>query len=557
EIEVKLRNLEYDLTRTIKKLVYGFQPLENLFARVSGNVTMNVYVTPKTLPDNLKEIPKQLAKIAGEIAQRSGGKFVFNEIDPSDPGKEKLRQELFDKYGFRPMASSLFSQEVFYLHVLISAGDSHERVYLAPDASEADIRSEVTAALKRLTPGFLKTVGLLTTEPPRPPMNPMMQRQPPPPDTHQLLQSKLSESYTVKKVDLKDGRVPGDVDILILVGPEDLDEKQQYAVDQFLMRGGAAVVCSGKFVMEQAPGVGLAVKKINNGIDKMLESWGIKVLDQMVLDRQNQAFPIPVQRNIGGFSVQEIQLLPYPFFVDVRQNGMADDNVVVSGLPSVTMQWVSPLELTQKEKIKTTVLLKSTDQTWTQEQTQIQPDFQKHPETGFGAMDDKPMKSQVLAVSLTGVFDSFFTDKPSPIFAQNSDEKQQNTEAKTADASSRTIKASPDTARLSVVGSSEFINDVVLGLSRQIDSELYKNNLQFFSNLVDWSVADVDLLSISSRGSYARTLRPMQETEKAKWEWINYGLTAVLLALVVFVAFSLRRRIRPMELVRQNKKGAE
>ena len=41
--------------------------------------------------------------------------------------------------------------------------------------------------------------------------------------------------------------------------------------------------------------------------------------------------------------VTEIQALDYPFFIDVRPNGLDTDNPVVNSLPLATMSWASPV----------------------------------------------------------------------------------------------------------------------------------------------------------------------------------------------------------------------
>ena len=52
------------------------------------------------------------------------------------------------------------------------------------------------------------------------------------------LRKTLSENVRLKDTDLQDGRVPADADLLLLLAPENLNEKQLFAVDQFLMQGG-------------------------------------------------------------------------------------------------------------------------------------------------------------------------------------------------------------------------------------------------------------------------------------------------------------------------------
>jgi ABC-2 type transport system permease protein len=104
---------------------------------------------------------------------------------------------------------------------------------------------------------------------------------------------------------------------------------------------------------------------------------------------------------------------------------------------------------------------------------------------------------------------------------------------------------------LVVVGSAEFLNDIVFQLSSNLTRDRYLNTLQFMQNTVDWSVEDLDLLTIRSRGTSARVLNPPTESQQTTWEWTNYGLA--LLALVGLGAIWRWRQQneQPMELVPQ------
>jgi len=543
KVEVKLRNLEYDLTRAIKKVVYGFQPLESLFARAPGKVTLTAYVTEKSLPKPFDKLPKLIDEVARELKQRGGDKLVYKKVDPSGDANKGLRRELYRKYGFKPMAVSLFSEGSFYLYLLVSMGDKVERIMPSEQMGKADLKQEIEAAMKRLAPGFLKTVGMLVPKEQQPQMNPMMRRRMPPRSHNQMLRGVLSENYEAREVELKDGRVPGDVDVLLVVGGAKLDDKQLFAIDQFLMRGGAVVVAHGAYALDPGGFGTLRVKKEESGVEKLLESYGVKLEDSLVLDPQNEAFPVPVERNLGGLTVREIQRLPYPFWVDVRSDGMADGNPIVASLPSITVQWGSPLEVEKKAEKRATVLLRSSEGSWVQTSSDVQPNFAKHPEKGF-AVEGKAGR-RVLAVTLAGPFESYFADKPSPLFAggepggKPGDKKREG---------GRTVKRSPKEARLAVIGSSNLINDIVLSLSRQTGSDRFTNNLQLMENLVDWSVADIDLLSIRSRGTYARTLKPMEEGARTTWEAINYVIVAAALGLIILLGVIRRRGVEPMQL---------
>ncbi|MBI2373234.1 MAG: Gldg family protein [Deltaproteobacteria bacterium] len=541
DVEVRLRNLEYDLTRSIKKVAFGFQTLEAVFADMKDDVRFWAYITPGTLPENLKSAPEAVKKALDEVASKSSGKFKFEIVDPVE---QKLEKELLEKYGFRPMAASLLSQEIFYFHLLLKVGDQYERIMPSASMSEADIKKEIVASVKRGTPGFLKTIGVVKPKIEPPMQDPRMPHQPPPPeDTTQLVTEKLGENYTVRTLTLEEGRVPGDIDALLLLGPRLVDEKARFAIDQYLMRGGTVLAFTGKYALNPNPGPGssgIDVEQVASGIDDMLSTWGVTVQETMVLDPQNESFPVPVMRDLGGFKVRDIKLLPYPYFVDVRSTGMAEDEPVVSGLPALTLHWASPVSAvagTPENKRKVTTLLKSSPASWTQSGTDVQPDFKRYPETGFAVVGET--KSHPLAVSVQGKFESAFKDKPSPMFGAPGD---------AGDRTGQTIKESPESARLVVVGSSSFFNDLVLSLARQSGGERYMNNLQFIENLVDWAVADTDLLTIRSRGTFARTLVPMDAATRRMWEWLNYGFVALALGAIVIVSWTRRRGVVPIDL---------
>lgn len=553
DIEVKLRNLEYDLTRSIKKVVYGFKPLEELFARLAEPARLTFYATPQTLPENLRALPERLAKVAGELGRRAGGKLVFQQIDPSGPANQRLRRDLMQKYGIRPLAASLLSGESFYLHSVLSAGSREEPLFFAPELGEAELRRELEAALKRVAPGFLKTIGLVTSDPASPrPHNPMMpQEQPQPQPQYQLLQQRLGESFTVKNTPLRDGRVPGDVDALLVIGAENLDDKQRFAIDQYLMRGGAVIICAGAYGLQLGQYVeGLNARAIESKLEPMLSGWGIELQKKLVLDPQNEALPVPVERNVMGLTIREVQLLRYPFWVDVRSNGMAEDSPIVGGLQGVTLQWVSPLKVSKRPGIETTELLASSADAWTQENAAIQPDFARYPEAGFGQETSSGVGRQVLAVTAKGAFVSSFKGQANPLLAggEGKDAAAAPSAVSKGDPSAGVVEKSLPSARLAVVGSADFVRDPVLNLSRQTGSDRFTGNLQLVQNLLDWAVEDVDLLSIRSRGAYARTLRPLEAGAQSTWEGGNYLFVALALGAIVALTLVRRRTLKPMAL---------
>jgi ABC-2 type transport system permease protein len=245
--------------------------------------------------------------------------------------------------------------------------------------------------------------------------------------------------------------------------------------------------------------------------------------------------------------VIEIQELDYPFFVDVRPDSMDKESPMVSNLPAVTMHWASPVAVDEAKNAArdVSILLQSTEQSWLRDSTDIQPNTDLYPKYGFPLEGEQAARP--LAVAIRGSFESFFKDQPSPFEAETLESTEAGPPAEPApEAPLGTIEASPESARLVVIGSAEFIDDIVMDISSQLSPDRYLNNLQFIQNVVDWSVEDEDLLGIRSRGTYARLLEPLEQEDQTLWEGLNYGLALVALVVIGGVWTWRRRRERPM-----------
>ncbi|MEJ2570375.1 MAG: Gldg family protein [Anaerolineales bacterium] len=531
-LDVHLRNLEYDLTRSIKKVVYGFQSVDAVLAAMSEPATLTLYVTPSTVPEDLRDSISTVQTVAGEIEEQSPGKFEYRVVN-MDTDTTVTQQDLYDRYGLQPIAVELFSDEVFYYYMVLEVGDEVEIIYPTMDMTEGDIRANIESALKRASPGFLKVVGLWV--PPAIPTQDMFGNTQNPISTWNMISTQLRQDYEVQSVDLSSGSVPTDIEVLVLVGPQNLSDVGVFAVDQFLMRGGSVIVAAGLYgiQVDQMSG-GLGLVPLSGTLHDWLASFGITVEPSLVMDPQNEPFPVPVMRNVGGMTVQEIQLIDYPFFVDVRQDGMDTDSPIVSNLPAITVHWTSPITVAEEVNAERDVhvLLQSSRRSWLKYDTIIQPNFDFYPDNGFGVGEDQ--QSYPLAVSVAGVFDSYFKDQPVPITQDTDTEEGEPQGVVTR------IDTSAESARLVVVGSSEFLDDAVLGLSSDMSGERYRNNLQFVQNAVDWSVEDLDLLDIRARGMQVRVLEPMVEGEQSLWEGLNYGIALIAL-LGIGVVWNHRR----------------
>ena len=444
---------------------------------------------------------------------------------------------LLDTFGLQPYPVSFFSAESYFLHMLLQVGDRVELLFPAGDLTEGSVRTTIEAGLRRGAPGFLKVVGLWT--PPPVPSTDMFGQPQQQLSSWHLIGEQLRSEYALQTPDLETGRVPVEIDVLLLIAPQGMSDKARYAIDQYLMRGGSVVVAHGSYAVTPDPFSGeLRLSPVEGGLDELLAGYGIELSEMLVMDPQNEPFPIAIDRQANGATIREIQTVAYPYFVDVRSDGMDRGHPLLAGLNAVTLNWTSLIALDAAKNAgrQATELLSSSALSWLRGDTDIQPDFSLYPDFGF-PLEGEPA-SHTLAVALQGPFESYFRDKPSPWEA---DAQASASENGSFEAPGVFLDESVADARLVVFGSAHFVDDFVLELSRSLmGSDRFLNNLFLMQNAVDWSVEDLDLLTIRARGSGAPLLLPLTPEQQTAWEYVNY--TLALVALLALAGLWRRRK---------------
>jgi ABC-2 type transport system permease protein len=538
DIDVDLRNPEYDITRAIKKVLYSYQGGGDLFAGIGKPVEFTGYMSADgRLPEELIALKKELQTILADMAKEGGTLFSSRIVDPDAEGGS-VAQKIGKEYGFRPMAASLFDQRSFWYYMTLVSGERMVEVPLPEDMSKESLKRAIEAGLKRFSAGFGKTIAVHSPKvmPPMPQYGMPGQGVP-----FEVMKDVLGKEHRITPTDLAGGSAPEDADLLMVVAPEAVNEKQLFAMDQFLMRGGTVVIATAPFAIGLDRD--LTVTKKASGLEQWLSFNGIKLDEEMVLDPQNSAFPVPVQRQIAGFTVQETRLVNYPYFVDIRPDGMNQESGLTVGLNQLTMNWASPIEVdAEKNKERKVVrLLESSEKSWTSGETMIQPNFKAYGELGF-AVGEKPGK-RLLGVAVEGQFASYFSGKPSPLMPSPEDKMKetkapapgQPAEEKKSQVITRQLDRSPESARIILFSSNTFLSDTVLGIGSSVMRTSYLAPVQLIANAIDWSLEDRGLLAIRGRSHFSRPLMPMTRDMQLLFEYINYGLAFAGLGLVWFI----------------------
>lgn len=540
DLDVKLRNPEYDITRAIKKALFGFKSIGHLFAGMPKPVKFVGYISDDSkLPAGLSEFRPEVEKTLEELREESEGKLEVSYIDPQ-AGDGAVAKEIAERFGFRPMVTGLFDPNQFYFYMTLQGDDQVIQVALPENMTAEGLRQGMEAALKRFSPGFVRNISLAT--PPQKQSNPYMAQMGMDGGSKrfQLLRQKLSESYQVQSANLSKGTVSDSTDLLVLAAPDNLSEKELFAIDQFLSRGGTVVMATAPISVSRTRN-SLSGSEHKSGLSDWLKHHGITLGNRPILDQQSDVYPVPVRRRLGGFTVEELKMVQYPFFIDIRDDGLNRDNSITSGVPQVTVNWAVPIEVDQEQNKgrKVVELLKSSENSWLADSLKLEPDPALQASQGF--LRSGEPKSRPIAVMIEGTFESYFKGKQSPLLEEQPKEEtppgaeeaeKSEKEEEKPEVIASVIEKSPSSARLIIFASNEFLEDTTLQISASTGTGKFLHALELVENSIDWSLEDRALLTIRGRGQFARTLRPMERGQQALWEYVNYGLALIGLLLV-------------------------
>lgn len=530
DVDVQLRNPEYDMTRALKKVLLAYQSGGNLFDTVKDELTFSAYISADNkLPKQLTSFKEEVQKVLAEMTKKANGRLHSQFIEPEANGGQ-IAQQILQDYGFKPMVASLLDNRPFYFYLTLRHGDQIIQIPTG-DFSAGNFQLALESGVKRFASGFTKTVALVT-----PSVDPQMAQYGAGSPFEQL-QRTLASDLNIKQEELSDGHVDSEADVLLLLAPNELDDKQLFAVDQFLMRGGSVIAATSPYSADLARNQ-LNMRQHHSGLAEWLQHHGLRIDENLVMDPQNSAFPIPVTRQVGNFRFQEMRMVDYPYFADLRGDGLNSDNPITNGLNQLSMAWASPIVVDTEKNTQRVIteLLHSSEKSWLSNSLNVIPQVDRQGRARFSATGN--LDKRLLGVISQGRFDSYYAGKESPLFTHSSDSgEQQNINA--------VIEHSPESARIILFASNDFLSDQVMQILGSSNGSQYLGGLQLIANAVDWAVEEQGLLGIRSRGHFNRTLPPMERDEQLYWETGNYLMAIFLLAvLAILQRYRQKRRAR-------------
>src|SRR6185436_23152 len=94
-----------------------------------------------------------------------------------------------------------------------------------------------------------------------------------------VLISELQRTFTVREVPTDTGKIDDDLGELLVIHPKNLSDKTQYALDQYLLRGGKLVIMVDPLaVMDRSQNPSNPMMPSMPGssnLEKLFKAWGI------------------------------------------------------------------------------------------------------------------------------------------------------------------------------------------------------------------------------------------------------------------------------------------
>ena len=212
-----------------------------------------------------------------EYQANGGGNVKLEVIDPRPFTEEELAAV---RYGLKRIPINEEENFIFGLVVQTQFGVTKVIEFFTPDRQqlvEYDISYLIDTAITRdkRRLGVLSSLDLIGDTDYMARMK-QMQGQKPKPKWNIIRH--LEEQFEVSMVPADTAEI-ADVDMLLVIHPKDLPEQTQFAIDQFILKGGRAIVCVDPHCVMDMPDMNQRmsgqIQSTSSNLPKLLNNWGL------------------------------------------------------------------------------------------------------------------------------------------------------------------------------------------------------------------------------------------------------------------------------------------
>jgi len=334
---VFLKGVRFDLTEN--SLYTLSDGTLNILENMDEPVKLYLYFSE----DVSRELPqfRSYARWAGEVleefAEHSKGKLTLQRIDPVpfSPQEDQAAQ-----YGLQGVPVGTAGDMLYFGLVGTNSLDGLQMMPFLQPEKERFLEYDLARIVSSLSHPTHKKVGLISALDMQPGFDPATQSV----REAWVIHQQLNQLFELQDIAPDTALLPDDLELLVLVHPKDLGENMLYQVDQFVLRGGRALVFMDPLAEADLGGdPNDPMARMNAGgsssLGPLLQAWGVDFDTDRVIG--DLAYALQVSIAQGQPPVRHLGIL------SVQADGMNNTDVASADLQSVNFSsvgWLAPFD---------------------------------------------------------------------------------------------------------------------------------------------------------------------------------------------------------------------
>jgi ABC-type uncharacterized transport system involved in gliding motility auxiliary subunit len=468
-----------------------------ILSKLDTPVQIRFYSTrgDSRMPVFLKTYAQRVEDLLGEFRQASKGQIEIQKLDPAPDSDAEDSARLDGIEG-----QARVDGEPFYLGLSVSMLDQKQAIpFLAPDR-ERLLEYDLARAISRVVTAEKPLIGVMSPLPyGGQPTNPMMMRMGQSGQQPWVFISELKRDFNVRDIPFGAEEIPKEVKVLVLIHPKGISDASQYAIDQFVLRGGKLVaMLDPQGVLDRSAAgnpMGMSMGS-RSSLDKLLTAWGLSF----------ESTKVVADMEFVGRTREGRQ----PAVLALNEKATNRDDIVSAEANNLIFAFAGAFSGTPAEGLKQTVLVRSSKNSQLVDPMSAQFGGERLIKDFVSSNTE-----QVLALRLTGKFKTAFAEgKPKSAPAPGAPEEPKD--QKPAEAG---LKESKEDGAVLLIGDSDFIQDQLcvqemmnpFGGQRMVMP--VNSNIAFAQSSIEQLAGDSNLVAVRSRASRERQFTVVKQMQ--------------------------------------------
>jgi ABC-type uncharacterized transport system involved in gliding motility auxiliary subunit len=499
-----LRSARLDLTK--QRLFTLSDGSRKTLARIDEPITLRLYYSPR-LGDDVPSygiFAQRVRDTLEEYTALAKGKIKLEILNPEPFSPVEDRAVAF---GLQGVPIDQGGEQVYFGLAATNSTDDQQTIpFFQPDR-ERFLEYDLTKLIHSLAVPKKTVVGMVTALPLEGDFMAAMQGRPLEPYT---IVEQLRQLYELRTLSTEFDKVADDVDVLMIAHPQNLSEKTLYAIDQFVMRGGKALVFVDPYSETQAAHANRMSPGGPGGsdLDKLFAAWGVDMAKGKVAGDRRFA------RRVNAGTSARAQAIAYVAWLALKEENLNHDDPITGDLTQINLATAGILTPREGAKTKFEPLITtSTDA----EEIPVEK-VQGMPDVAGLINDFKPEnKKLTLAARITGPADTAFPDGPPAAPKDDKDPDKKPGDGKDPEPAPQ-LKTAAEPINVVVVADTDILDDrfwvQVQDFFGQRVAIPSAGNGDFVANAIDVLSGGNDLLGLRTRGTSARPFDVVQEIQR-------------------------------------------